>query len=85
MLNEVYPKVEMGVFTFYPSDILYDGDPIGYRVAASEYFDSAHRDNELQCFACDYPLDADQDLDFAYYPHEGEPIHGNKADCTDGE
>ena len=83
MLNECYPEIKIGVFTFQPADVLANGDPIGYDVASSEYFDGLHRDDELLCYGCDYAIEPKQELGFAIYPHDGEPIHGNRADCAD--
>ena len=40
MLDECYPVYKIGDMTFYPSQILYDCDPIAYRIGASEYEDS---------------------------------------------
>ena len=45
LLDEVYPAFVMGDFTFYPSDILHSCDPIGYRVALSDYESQMEEDN----------------------------------------
>ena len=82
MLDEVYPEVKIGVFTFSPSTVLVNGDPIGYELASREYFDGLQEDNALLCYACDYALEPGQELGFAIYPHDGEPIHGTASDCT---
>jgi hypothetical protein len=39
MLDDCYPAVQIGSMTFYPSQILYDCDPIAYRISVSEYED----------------------------------------------
>lgn len=40
MLDECYPSFMIGEMTFYPSDILYNCDPIAYAISASEYEDN---------------------------------------------
>lgn len=37
MLDECYPKFMIGAITFYPSDILYNCDPIAYAISVDEY------------------------------------------------
>lgn len=37
MLNDCYPPMVIGVYTFYPADILADCDPIAYRCAVADY------------------------------------------------
>lgn len=39
MLDECYPLVQIGTLTFYPSDILYNCDPIAYQIGVSEMID----------------------------------------------
>lgn len=38
-MDEVYPPVQIGYLTFYPSQILKECDPIAYRIALSEFED----------------------------------------------
>lgn len=45
VLNECYPAVKVCGITFYPSDILYDCDPIAYRVAVGDFQSSECEDN----------------------------------------
>ena len=45
LLDEIYPVFVMGEFEFYPSDILALCDPIGYRVALSDYESQMEEDN----------------------------------------
>ena len=45
MLNDSYPVVKIGDFTFYPADILADCDPIGYRVSVSDWESFLEEDN----------------------------------------
>ena len=45
LLDEIYPVFVMGEFAFYPSDILAECDPIGYRVALSDYESQMEEDN----------------------------------------
>lgn len=37
MLNESYPVYRVGGLTFYAADILYECDPIAYRVAVNDW------------------------------------------------
>lgn len=37
MLDEVFPPYKLGELTFYPSEILYNCDPIAYRIDASDW------------------------------------------------
>lgn len=39
MLDDSYEPYRIGELTFYPSDILYNCDPIAYRIAVSEHED----------------------------------------------
>ena len=80
LLDECYPVLRIGDCTFYPSQILADCDPIAYDLMRNEHLDALHRDDALRCFACGYQLDADMEMDIV----DGEPIHGNKADCGNG-
>lgn len=43
LLDECYEPMQIGGLTFYASDILYNCDPIAYRITASEMED---RDDE---------------------------------------
>lgn len=44
MLDECYPKVKIGDIEFFPSDILFECDPIAYRVYLGEYKDGQCQD-----------------------------------------
>ena len=46
MLDECYPTYSIGSMTFYPSQILFDCDPIAYRIAVSEYEDSIEEEED---------------------------------------
>lgn len=46
MLDECYPVYKIGDMTFYPSQILYDCDPIAYRIGVSEYEDYLEEEEE---------------------------------------
>ena len=50
MLNEVYNKVKIGDIEFFPSQILYDCDPIAYSVYLNDWHDSECSDGR-----CSYP------------------------------
>lgn len=39
-LDEVYPEVEVAGLTFLPSSILFNCDPIAYRIFCSDWEDS---------------------------------------------
>lgn len=44
LLDECYPVTKIGDLTFYPSDILFNCDPIAYNIAASEMEDDEDED-----------------------------------------
>lgn len=46
MLDECYPVYTIGSMTFYPSQILFDCDPIAYRIAVSEFEDSLEEEED---------------------------------------
>ena len=58
MLEECYPTIEIAGITFYPSDILFECDPIAYRVSVNDYqsnlcSDGYHEsENEITCDWC---------------------------------
>jgi hypothetical protein len=45
MLDDCYPAVTIGSMTFYPSQILFDCDPIAYQISVDE-FDDYNEENE---------------------------------------
>jgi hypothetical protein len=46
MLDECYPPYRIGSMTFYASQILYDCDPIAYRIGVSEYEDCLEEEED---------------------------------------
>jgi hypothetical protein len=44
MLNECYPIVKIGEFTFEPATVLYECDPIAFRCGLADYADSLTQD-----------------------------------------
>jgi len=58
MLDECYDRVKIGDIEFFPSQILYDCDPIAYRVYLSDYLS-----NQEQC-ECGQPIeDGDEECE----------------------
>jgi hypothetical protein len=45
-LDDVYPTYTIGTMVFYPSQILFDCDPIAYHIEVSEYQDFANNNEE---------------------------------------
>jgi len=45
MLDDCYPAFTIGSMTFYPSQILFDCDPIAYQISVDE-FDDYNQENE---------------------------------------
>lgn len=46
LLNDVYEPYKIGELTFYAADILYNCDPIAYRVSVSDYEAAEEADAE---------------------------------------
>lgn len=46
MLNDCYPPMVIGAYTFYAADILADCDPIAYRCAVADYESELEEDSE---------------------------------------
>ncbi len=46
MLNDSYPEYSMGWVSFTPAQILFNCDPIAYRIALSEFEDLEDEENE---------------------------------------
>ena len=44
MLDQVYPSYRIGDLEFYPSDILFNCDPISYHVESVDFVDSLQDD-----------------------------------------
>lgn len=65
MMDDCYQPWTMGAYTFYPSDILYECDPIMYYEAVCEYYDSQCKDGQHTpkddgtCEWCSEPMDDD--------------------------
>jgi hypothetical protein len=46
MLDECYPTYSIGSMTFYPSQILFECDPIAYQIGVVEYEDSIEEEED---------------------------------------
>ena len=46
MLDECFEPVTLGSFTFNPSDVLFNCDPLAYRIGLDEYVDSMEQEEE---------------------------------------
>ena len=47
MLNECYPVVEIAGMTFEPATVIYECDPIAFRIGLHEYADSLTQDGYI--------------------------------------
>lgn len=45
-IDDLYPETQIGYLTFRASDILFELDPIAYRVGYSDYQDFMEEDND---------------------------------------
>jgi hypothetical protein len=50
MLNDCYPEYSMGWVSFTPAQILFNCDPIAYRIALSEYEDFFPEEEEEEAY-----------------------------------
>jgi len=46
MLDECFEPVALGSLTFNPSDVLFNCDPLAYRIGLDEYVDSMEDDED---------------------------------------
>jgi hypothetical protein len=45
-LDEIYDEICVGGLTFSPSDVIFNCDPLAYRIGLDEYADSLEEDDE---------------------------------------
>jgi hypothetical protein len=47
LINEIYPVVTIGIYTWLPADALKRMDPVAYRLSVIEYADQLHQAGQI--------------------------------------